>query len=58
MKVLSAPDHIQDKSGDPGILIHGVALKAGKQVLFGLHNYTPSFGASQSWSAWIFLLTW
>lgn len=30
--------------GNPGILVHGVALKPGKPILMGLHETTPIFG--------------
>lgn len=30
--------------GNPGILVHGVALKPGKPVIIGLHDITPVFG--------------
>ncbi len=30
--------------GEPGILVHGVALKPGKPIIIGLHKSTPIFG--------------
>lgn len=30
--------------GQPGILVHGVALKPGKPIIIGLHKSTPIFG--------------
>ncbi len=32
------------KLGNPGILVHGVALKPGKPLIIGLHKNTPVFG--------------
>ncbi|MBU0945130.1 MAG: molybdopterin molybdotransferase MoeA [Proteobacteria bacterium] len=37
-------ERVIEKLGNPGILVHGVALKPGKPVLIGLSNNTAIFG--------------
>jgi molybdopterin molybdotransferase len=37
-------ERVIDKLGQPGILVHGVALKPGKPIIIGLTNSTAIFG--------------
>ncbi len=37
-------ERVIESLGDPGILIHGVALKPGKPIIIGLNGKTPLFG--------------
>jgi len=37
-------ERVIDKLGQPGILVHGVALKPGKPIIIGLTNNTAIFG--------------
>ena len=37
-------ERVIEKLGNPGILVHGVALKPGKPIIIGMSNHTAIFG--------------